>query len=190
MALQDSLRSLGLFVLPTSDVDRVLLDYEIRVKSVRNYLAASLAEVGLFTAGVQGSLRWPLELPPGLLEVVKYKCNTITYSCGYHKSRIEPRSEYIFFFSSDCWKLREILRGEEPLPLVLRDPLRLRGAIAKSGWELIPSPNDPRKVVPDVALLLWHVKARILDQPDTSDEDVSSAIESLFGEMDIKQRLR
>jgi hypothetical protein len=183
----DLLETLGadgeLFRFPVDQINRTIGSFEIRDYQTQNLLLANYAELGVFSAAIVGELVWPLELPPGLLQAVVYKTNTITYTCGYHRGLTEPRSEYAFLFTSDCWKLREIL-GEEPLRLLVDDPMRVRQRIIESGWQVSPHVSNQAEIR-DVTLLLWHAKASLIDNPRVRAEQLNRSIYQLRGRLEL-----
>ena len=140
----------GLFTFPPEAIDAAMGTFRIKDFQSQNLLLANYAEFGAFNACMADTVKWPLLLPPAMLPFVVYKTNTITYTCGYHKGYLDRRSEYAFLFTSDCWKLREILH-DEPLEQLLRDPLAVRQRVAESGWRQVGGLAQPGRLSRSVA---------------------------------------
>jgi len=175
------LRALGpqsrLFNFSLDQVSRQLSRFENLDFQSQNLLFANFAELGTLTAAAAGDWVWPLSLPSELFPIVLHKTNTITYTCGYHRGVADAKAEYAFLFSSDCWKLREIMRSE-PLDLLRTDPLQVRRQIGHSGWSLSPNPAGEERLR-DVAVLLWHIKAELIFDPQVPEFALNESVRSV-----------
>jgi hypothetical protein len=182
----------GLFEFPADEIREMLGLLRVKDSQLENLVLANYAELGVFSAGMTGTLTWPLRLPSSDLPLIMYKTNTITYTCGYHRGVFEPRSEYAFLFSSDCWKLREILDGE-PLVHLLKDPMAVRQRMIKSQWHLVLPGHDEQGVIRDVLLLLWYTKAHLIGTPMVGSQGKERLVEvvaQLREALDLRDRLR
>jgi hypothetical protein len=176
----------GLFAFPPEAIDGVMGTFLIDDFQSQNLLLANYAELGAFNACMTDTVRWPLLLPPAMLPLVVYKTNTITYTCGYHQGYVERRSEYAFLFTSDCWKLREILH-DEPLEQLIRDPLAVRQRVAESGWRQVGGDSRSQDVFRDLSLLLWYAKALLIAKPEGARAELPDAVLKLHRSLDLRQ---
>jgi len=174
----------GLFAFPPEAIDSAMGTFRIEDFQSQNLLLANYAELGAFNACMADTVRWPLRLPPAMLPFVVYKTNTITYTCGYHQGYVDRRSEYAFLFTSDCWKLREILQ-DEPLERLLRDPLAVRQRVAESGWRQVAGDSRNQDVFRDLSLLLWYAKALLIANPEGARAELADAVMNLHRRLDL-----
>jgi hypothetical protein len=143
-------------------IDNVLGARNLRQdERVRDMFSASCAELAVWSQSSTGSLQLPLHVHERLLTTVEYKCNTFSLSiCQPHISDADKRSEFLFFFVSDYWKLRKILGGSDVLASLLKDPISVRHAISASQWDF--APKDENGAARDLTVMLWSAKAQIL----------------------------
>ena len=168
---------LGLFDFPKGEIETALNRYLVPSSPpfLRDLLAANVAELAAFTAQRKES-GGPYLVPPGATSYIVHKTNTLTYTCGIHGGQKGFRPEYIFLFTSDCWKLREILK-QEPDKLLLSDPREVLDTIRGSRWLFSGSKtaeNDLR-----VTILLWAIKARLLNELDETREEWKPIVQEL-----------
>jgi len=155
---------LGLFVFPEDAISKALSEHATSPTPpfIRDLLVANIAELAAFS-GIKREQGGPYIVPSGAASYAVYKTNTLTYTCGIHQGHQNFKPEYIFLFTSDCWKLREILK-QEPDKLLLSEPSKLFDTVRRAPWRFSASPtseNDLR-----VTILLWALKAKILNELD------------------------
>jgi hypothetical protein len=185
MPLDDTLglQNLGLFVFREGEIDRALAEHgPPSAPFLRDLLAANVAELAAF-AGQRRELGGPYLVAPGAASYVVYKTNTLTYTCGIHKGSRDFRPEYIFLYTSDCWKMREILK-QEPDKLLLSDPRKVLDIIRATPWRFSGSKaaeNDLR-----VTILLWVIKARLLNELDETRVEWQPIVQELIRALGIE----
>jgi hypothetical protein len=155
---------LGIFVFPEGEINDAFGKHSTPSSPpfLRDLLVANVAELAAFS-GQTREPGGPYIVAPGAASYTVYKTNTLTYTCGIHKGRHDFKPEYIFLFSSDCWKLREIL-NQEPDKLLLSEPAKVFSAVRQTSWRFSASPtseNDLR-----ITVLLWAIKAKLLNELD------------------------
>jgi hypothetical protein len=185
MVLLDTLGpDTGLFVFPQEAINGAMESFGIKDFQSQNLLLANYAELGAFITCMADRASWPLVLSPSLLPSVVYKTNTITYTCGYHQGIVDRHPEYAFLFTSDCWKLREILHSD-PIEQLLDDPLTVRRRIVESRWRQVEGDPRNQNVFRDVTLLLWYAKAWLIASPERARIELSGAVRELHRRLDL-----
>ena len=183
MPLDNTLQDLGLFVFPEGDIDRAVEhDVPLPAPFLRDLLVANVAEFAAF-AGKKREPGGPYLVAPGAASDVVYKTDTLTYTCGIHKGQKDFRPEYIFLFTSDCWKMREILK-QEPDKLLLAAPRRAFDTVRQAAWRFSASQtaeNDLR-----VTILLWALKARLLNELDETGAEWQPIVRELTQALGIE----
>jgi hypothetical protein len=175
---------LGLFVFPKDEITKAFNEHATSPTPpfIRDLLVANVAELAAFS-GIKREPGGPYVVPPGAASSTVYKTNTLTYTCGIHKGRHKFKSEYIFLFSSDCWKLREIL-NQEPDKLLLSEPSKVFDTVRAAPWRFsasATSENDLR-----VTILLWALKAKILNELDETRAEWSPIVRELTRALGIE----
>jgi hypothetical protein len=177
-------QDLGLFVFPEGEITNALSQHATPSTPpfIRDLLVANVAELAAFS-GETREPGGPYIVPPGAASYAVYKTNTLTYTCGIHEGRHNFKPEYIFLFSSDCWKLREILK-QEPDKLLLSEPSKVFDAVRGAPWRFSrsrTSENDLR-----VTILLWALKAKLLNELDETSAEWRPIVRKLTQALGIE----
>jgi hypothetical protein len=175
---------LRLFSFPEGEIEKTLKEYAVASSPpfLRDLLAANVAELAAFAAQKKES-SGPYIVQPGSTSYVVHKTNTLTYTCGIHSGKGQFRPEYIFLFTSDCWKLREILKGEPDKPL-LSDPKQVLDAVLAASWRFSTSPTVDADL--RVTVLLWAIKARLLNKLDETKVEWKPIVRQLTEALGIE----
>jgi hypothetical protein len=178
------IEDLGLFVFPEGEITKAFDEHASSPTPpfIRDLLVANVAELAAFS-GIKREPGGPYIVPPGAASYTVHKTNTLTYTCGIHEGRPNFKPEYIFLFSSDCWKLREILK-QEPDKLLLSEPSKVFETVRRAPWRFSASStseNDLR-----VTILLWALKAKILNELDETRAEWSPIVRELTQALGIE----
>jgi hypothetical protein len=174
-------RGLNLFTLPGDALDG-LVARRARGRALdRAYAAAAAAEAGMFVQGPLGRLDWPLQVMETIAQFVEYNADCYDYSCPDVQDPWNIRRD-LCLFSGHYGKLERIL-GPSPGDVLAADPGEAYRRLENSPWALVPKDHDPDGIAKKVAVLLWHVKARIIlgrgDDEDALARDLGAASDLL-----------
>src|SRR5260370_35976929 len=191
MALEEVLGRTGLKLVdfPAEGLRAVVEDY-VAGGGFREWemLVASIAEFAISVQAKPGQAV-PYPLDPRMATYIAHKSTTLTYTCPPHypprKRPEEIRSDYIFLFTSDCWKLREIL-NQEPSMLLAQQPDQVWQKIRGSGWRFLPEVSSSHAIVQET-VLLWSAKAIILTDPDLDDSSLSQRVRSAARRLGVSE---
>ena len=180
MALEEVLGKAGLNLIefPEGGLGGLLGDYlpglEFREWEL---LVANIAEFAISVRARPGQ-EAPYPVNANMATLIAHKSNTLTYTCPphYRKKPEKLNSEYIFLFTSDCWKLREIL-GEEPALLLAEKPEQVWRKIRGTKWRFLPEVSSSHAIVQET-VLLWSAKAVILTDPTLDESDLKEKVRS------------
>lgn len=176
MALEEVLGQQGfnLIGFPEGGLGRIFGDFFRSIEfRERELLVANIAEYATSLHARPGQ-QAPYPVDANMAVYIAHKSNTLTYTCPPHRPKKPEgiRSEYIFLFTSDCWKLREIL-GQEPSGLLAQSPDKVWQKIMTSNWRFLPDVSSSHAIAQET-VLLWSAKATILTDP-TLDENTLPA---------------
>ncbi len=189
MALEQLLGQMGLRLIefPAKGLRAELKPY-VGAPDFREWelLVANIAE---FAISIHASPKAPYPVDPRMANYITHKSNTLTYSCPpRYPTGEEPaqiRSEYIFLFTSDCWKLREIL-GQEPSILLAEQPDNVWQKIIRSGWRFLPEISSSHAIVQET-VLLWSAKAILLTDPSPDEGSLSQRVSSAARKLGVTE---
>ena len=191
MALEGLLGQEGLKLIefPKDGLRGVLKDYLPIEFRPWELLVANIAEFAISVhakPGVQG----PYPVDPSMATYVVHKSNSCTlfYTCAFHVPQRQElvKSEYIFLFTSDCWKLREIL-GQEPPTLLVERPDQVWQKIMGSGWRFLPQVSSSHAIAQET-VLLWSAKAIILTDPTLDESSLREKVRTAARKLGVAEK--
>lgn len=187
MALEEYLgqSGLGLIQFPHGGLRSVLTEYDVEDTRVWELLVANTAEYAISVHAGPGK-EPPYPVDDIMAKYVTHKSNTVTYTCPPHHGSPEAKSEYIFLFVSDCWKLREILK-EEPMRLLRDQPQEVANKVLQSGWKFLPDTTSTHAAVKET-ILLWSAKALLLSSPEIDENTLSGAVKNAASRLGVSSR--
>lgn len=187
MALEELLgpKGFNLIEFPSDSLQKVLSDYLPVEFRVWELLVANIAEFAISSHAKPG-VEAPYPVDPDMATYITHKSNTLTYTCPPHRHAPQIQSEYIFLFTSDCWKLREIL-GEEPLTPLLQEPDQVRLKIMESGWDFLPQLSGSHAVVQET-VLLWAAKAIVLTDPTLDESNLRQKVRTVAQKLGVTEK--
>jgi hypothetical protein len=187
MALEELLGNTGLNLIdfPPKGLSAHLPAYPFYEQEM---LVANIAEYAI-SLGAQPGRDTPYEIDRAMIVYIAHKSNTLTYTCATHAAPAQPlplSSEYAFLFTSDCWKLREIL-FQEPLGMLRQAPAVVWERMLESGWHFLPQVTVSHSAAKET-LFLWCAKSILLTDQSLDELTFMTKLRTLSSQLGLSQR--